>query len=80
MPIHYQEAAYLYGHLEKQVDISKMPFDKDKIVNRYTQFERITQAYLGQGKDTKTIGELTKESFGDTFWWFYYFCSDVKSY
>jgi hypothetical protein len=80
MPIHYQEAAYLYGHLEKQVDISKMPFDKDKIVNRYTQFERITQAYLGQGKDTKTIGELTKQSFGDTFWWFYYFCSDVKSY
>ena len=80
MPIHYQEAAYLYGHLEKTVDISKMPFDKDRIVNRYNQFGQISQAYLRQGMSNEQVGEAMKASFGDTFWWFYYFCNNVKSY
>lgn len=80
MPIHYQEAAYLYGHLEKQVDISKMPFDKERIVNRYNQFGQVSQAYLRQGMSNAQVGEAMKASFGDTFWWFYYFCNDVKSY
>lgn len=80
MPIHYQEAAYLYGHLEKEVDISKMPFDKERIVNRYNQFGQVSQAYLRQGLSTAQVGEAMKASFGDTFWWFYYFCNDVKSY
>lgn len=80
MPIHYQEAAYLYGHLEKQVDITKMPFDQQRIVNRYNQFVQISQAYLRQGMSTAQVGEAMKASFGDTFWWFYYFCNDVKSY
>jgi hypothetical protein len=80
MPIHYQEAAYLYGHLEKQIDISKMPFDQDRIVKRYTQFGQMSQAYLRQGMSNEAVGEAMKASFGDTFWWFYYFCNNVKSY
>ena len=80
MPIHYQEAAYLYGHLEKQVDISKMPFDKDRIVNRYNQFGQVSQAFLRQGMSNEQVGKAMKASFGDTFWWFYYFCNDIKSY
>jgi hypothetical protein len=80
MPIHYQEAAYLYGHLEKQIDISKMPFDQDRIVKRYNQFGQMSQAYLRQGMSNEAVGEAMKASFGDTFWWFYYFCNNVKSY
>lgn len=80
MPIHYQEAAYLYGNLEKEVDITKMPFDQQLVVNRYNQFNQMTQAYLKQGMSTDQIAEATKSMFGDTFWWFYFFCRDVKSY
>ena len=80
MPIHYQEAAYLYGNLEKEVDITKMPFDQQLVVSRYNQFNQMTQAYLKQGMSTEQIAEATKSMFGDTFWWFYFFCRDVKSY
>ena len=80
MPIHYQEAAFLYGNLEKKVDISKMPFDKEKIVNRYAKFNQTVQGYMKRGMSTEQIGAMCKPSYGDTFWWFYFFCNDVDSY
>jgi hypothetical protein len=89
MPIHYQEAAYLFGHLENQVDISKMPFDKDKIVNRYASFTRMTSQLMQmygpqyQGNEaglTKRVGDECFAEFGDTYWWFYYFSRNVYTY
>ena len=89
MPIHYQEAAYLFGHLENQVDISKMPFDKDKIVNRYASFTRMTSQLMQmygpqyQGNEaglTKRVGDECFAEFGDTYWWFYYFSRNVHTY
>lgn len=80
MPIHYQEAAFLYGVLENKVDISQMPFDKQRIIERYSSFNQITQGMLKQGMTTEQVGESTRATFGDTFWWFYFFCRNVKSY
>lgn len=80
MPIHYQEAAYLYGQLEHEVDISNMPFDKERIIDRYASFNQATQTLLAQGMDAKAVGQATKSTFGDTFWWFYFFCRDIHSY
>ena len=80
MPIHYQEAAYLYGNLEKTVQIDRMPFDKQKIKDRYVQFNSIIQYNLKKGLNEQEIGEVLKPTFGDTFWWFYYFCNNVGSY
>ena len=80
MPIHYQEAAYLYGHLEHEVDISGMPFDQERIINRYASFDQATQQLLAQGMSPQQVGEATKSTFGDTFWWFYFFCRDIHSY
>lgn len=89
MPIHYQEAAYLFGQLENKVDISKMPFDKDKIINRYSSFKRMTtqlmQMYGGQYVNdemglTRKVGEECFAEFGDTYWWFYYFSRNVHTY
>lgn len=80
MPIHYQEAAYLYGTLEKQVDIKRMPFDKTKIIERYAAFQQMSQSLLKQGMTAEQVGEAMKSAYGDTFWWFYFFCRDVKSY
>ena len=87
MPIHYQEAAYLFGDLEKKVDTSHMPFDKNLIVNRYASFKNVTgqllQQYSGQLKGdalTRKVGEECFAQFGDTYWWFYYFSRGVHTY
>lgn len=81
MPIHYQEAAYLYGVLEPQsMDTRNMPFDKEKVIDRYNSFNATTQNYLRSGMSVEDIGRLTKPVFGDTFYWFYFFCRDVHSY
>ena len=42
MPRHFQEAAYLYGNLEKNVDISNMPFDP-AVVESYKAFMTAVQ-------------------------------------
>ena len=89
MPIHYQEAAYLFGQLEHQVDTSKMPFDQVKIKNRFTSFNNVTQRlmqYYGpqyKGNEaalTRKVGEECYSQFGDTYWWFYYFSRGVHTY
>ena len=80
MPIHYQEAAYLYGHLENSIDINRMPFDQDRIVKRYAEFQNMSQSMLAQGMTAEQVGEACKPMFGDTFWWFYFFCRGIKSY
>ena len=80
MPIHYQEAAFLYGNLEKKVDISRMPFDKEKVVDRYASFQQNTQQMLNSGMSVEQVGNATHSTFGDTFWWFYFFCRNVHSY
>ena len=80
MPTHYQEAALLYGNLEKNVDISKMPFDK-KVDARFKDFMRFAQKHAVENieRDPK-VKQLFYERFGDTFWYFYFFIRDVKSY
>lgn len=74
MPIHYQEAAYLYGVLEPQtVNTNGMPFDKERIIDRYTSFNQATQRLLSMGMSEEAVGEAVKSEFGNTFWWTYYF-------
>lgn len=80
MPIHYQEAAFLYGNLEHAVDISNMPFNKEKVTDRYAGFQQLSQSLLASGMKSPEVGEAMKASYGDTFYWFYFFCRDVHSY
>lgn len=79
MPVLYQEAAYLYGHLENEIDISHMPFDND-LRERYNGFQQMSQSLLRQGLQPKQVGEAMRPMYGNTFWWFYFFCREVKSY
>jgi len=80
MPIHYQEAAILYGNLEPQsADISTMPF-QDEVKKSYEGFHNMTQSLLQAGMGSDEIGEATKSTYGNTFYWFYFFCRDVHSY
>ena len=80
MPKHYQEAAYLYGKLEpNNVDITGMPFDQ-QVKDKYASFQQVSQSLIAQGLDAKAVGEAMKAGFGDTFYWFYFFCRDLHSY
>lgn len=74
MPIHYQEAAFMYGVLEPQsMDTSRMPFDKDKVVDRYNAFYQTSQKLLQSGMTEGAVADATRIEYGDTFWWSYFF-------
>lgn len=77
MPIHYQEAALLYGTLEKSVDISRMPFDP-LVKQRFDEFMNWVKKYNGKGE--KEMEPFFREHFGDTFFYQYFFVRGVKSY
>lgn len=80
MPTHYQEAAMLYGNLEKNVDISKMPFDK-AVKMRFQDFMRFAQKHAVENVERDPEAKkLFYDRFGNTFWYFYFFIRDVKSY
>ena len=79
MPVIYQQAAMLYGNLEQNVDISHMPFSKG-IADTYASFQQVSQTYLRQGMSVEQVAAAMRPDFGDTFYWFYFFCRDVKSY
>lgn len=80
MPTHYQEAALLYGNLEKNVDISKMPFDKT-VKMRFQDFMRFAQKHAVENVERDPEAKkLFYDRYGNTFWYFYFFIRDVKSY
>ena len=80
MPIHYQEAAILYGNLEPEsADISSMPFDNE-VKKSYEGFHQMSQSLLQAGLSSEEVGEAMKSTYGNTFYWFYFFCRDVHSY
>lgn len=78
IPIHYQEAAYLYTILDNKQ--TKMPFDQEKVVNRYEMFAQSTRTMLNQGMTEEQIAAATKDIYGDTFWWFYFFVTNIETY
>ena len=77
MPIHFQEAAFLYGHLEHQVDISKMPFDKE-VVQTYNDFMQLAQQCAGMSNDQ--MMHVFYPRFGHTFYYEYYLVRNQKLY
>lgn len=77
MPTHIQEAAYLYGHLENKIDISRMPFDKE-VVDSYNNFMAAAQSYGNMSEEE--MKPLMYDRFGGTFYYDYFFTRDQHSY
>ena len=77
MPTHFQEAAYLYGHLEHEVDISGMPFD-EKVKNDYEEFMAMAQRY--QGMSEEQLRPIMYPRFGKTFYYEYFLVRNQKLY
>ena len=77
MPTHFQEAAFLYGQLEHQVDISHMPFDKE-VVQSYNDFMALAQQC--QGMSEAQMREVFYPRFGNTFYYEYFLVRGQKLY
>lgn len=78
MPIHYQEAAFLFGEIEGRRGIDKLPFDRKKVRRRYLQFNSFVEYHRKEGKDMEEISRICKPLFGDTYWWHYHFCNEIN--
>jgi len=76
MPRHYQEAAYLYGHLENKVDISHMPFDQD-VRDTYDRFMKFNQQCGPMTEEQKAVAFYPQ--FGNTFYYFYFLVRNQKT-
>lgn len=77
MPRHYQEAAYLYGHLEHDVDISHMPFDPE-VVDSYNRFMAFSEQCRGLTEEQ--MAKAFYPQFGNTFYYFYFLSNGLKTY
>ncbi len=77
MPTHYQEAAYLYGSLEHEVDISKLPFD-DQVKRNYEAFMDLANNATSESEDV--MRPIFYERFGHTFYYNYFFVHDLYLY
>ncbi len=76
MPRHYQEAAYLYGHLENKVDISRMPFDPE-VRDTYERFMRFNEQCGPMSEEQKAVAFYPQ--FGNTFYYFYFLVRNQKT-
>ena len=76
IPDLYQQAAYFYLDMvptsSPDPKAYNMQFDQ-KIIDRYNQFDQISQNLLKNGFSKESIARQTEAEFGDTFWWTYYF-------
>ena len=77
MPTHLQEAAFLYGNLEKQVDISHMPFDKS-VIQTHTELMQAAKQYNYMSEEQ--MARTLYPRFGQTFYYDYYFIRNQKLY
>ena len=74
---HYQEAAFLYGNLEKTVDISHMPFDPS-IPASFKAFMQAAQSYPGATEEQLKV--MLNARFGNTFYYNYFLMRGLKTY
>jgi hypothetical protein len=77
MPTHLQEAAYLYGHLEKDVEISHMPFDKS-VIDNYNNFMATAQQF--KRLPEPELKKVMYDRFGGTFYYEYFFTRGQHSF
>ena len=79
VPELYQEAAVMLGTTENSpINVQNFPFDQ-LIVTRYENFNSDYKSMSNMGIDHQEIGRRMRDIYGDTYWWYYYFC-DFKAY
>jgi hypothetical protein len=77
IPVHYQEAAVLYSALEGKPDISRIPID-GAVYKQFEQFLSLSSQSAHHSDDLNK--KIFKPKYGNTFWYYYFFIKDVKTY
>jgi hypothetical protein len=80
IPLHYQEAAYMFALEDENPLLYQIPFDKTTIVDRYNAFQQMMYSLHKNGKTVKEMAETMKPLYGDTYWWYYFLCRDIEYY
>lgn len=73
IPIHYQEAAFLYATLEQPPFANRLPLDRENLQSRYAAFFNAVQTQVRYGLTEQQAGEAVKAQHGRTFWWYFFF-------
>ena len=76
MPIHYQEAAYLFGRLDGR-RLSNVPFDQ-RVKDSYASFMQVAPKYEDQ--DIEVVRNALYPIFGTTYYYDYYLMSNLPQY
>lgn len=77
MPRYYQEAAYLYGKLQKKEDLDKFPFDK-AIKQSFENFMSYAINYDDQ--DIEIVRQALYPTYGQTYFYEYYTMRQLPEY
>ena len=77
LPVHYQEAAYLYAILEEVPTIDQMPISQS-VKDKYQQFNQMAAQYAGQSLEEAR--EALRPLFGNTFFYDYFLMSNLPEY
>lgn len=76
LPVHYQEAALLFSTLEGKIDWRNFKIDP-AVATRFETFMKMAKANGHNSKDTNR--ELFRPYFGDTYWYYYFFTTGLKT-
>lgn len=80
MPILIQQAAYLFIRLEPQsAPRTDFPFD-ESVVKMYAQFNQRSQQMIKRGYKDDNLAQALRKEFGRSYYWFYFFCRQLKTY
>ena len=77
IPIHYQEAAYLYGVLEEHPNIENSPVNPG-IKERYKQFNQMASQF--DGLSIEEARKALEPMFGNTYFYDYFLMNDLPEY
>lgn len=76
IPKHYQEAAIMFSYFEKKVNVSHIKFDQE-VVDRFNQLLKMTEKYYNNSNEVNK--KLFKPTFGDTYWYYYFFVKNIET-
>jgi len=79
IPLHYLEAAYLFGNIDNNPIFDDLQFDL-AMVQSYSNFQISMYNLKQKGFSEKEIAAELKKTFGKTYWWYYYFVLENKFY
>lgn len=80
MPISFQEAIYLFIQLEPaSAPKHDFPFDPI-VVESYKNFQTRSQQLMKMGYNDEALAKAMYREFGKTYYWFYFFCRNQKTY